>query len=239
MSTSPPAVAALRVLGVAVSTLLVLALALGVATSFARTTADETFSVAEVDRVLVSVEAGEVVVEPSDDGRVSVRLTSEGTWATPEAERRQDGSTLVLTSRCGPTIGFARCDAGYRIAVPDGVDVEVRATAGRVTVDGIDGDVVARAEAGDIRLTDLRSSRVEAHVDVGLARVTFESVPDDVRATAEVGPVEVVLPLDGEPYAVDARADVGEASVDVRTDPQSPRRVTAVASVGAVSVSGR
>lgn len=239
MSTPAPALAALRVLGVVVSALLVLTLAFGVATSFARSTGGEAFTEDGVDRVVVTVDNGEVVVEPAGDGQVSVRLTSEGTWSTPAAEHRRDGSTLVLTSRCGPTIGFARCHAGYRVAVPDGVDVEVRAAAGRVLVDGIDGDVVARADAGDVRLTDLRSSRAEAHVEVGLARMTFETVPDDVRASAGVGPVEIVLPVLGEPYAVEATADVGETSVGVRTDPQSPRRVTAVASVGAVSVTGR
>jgi hypothetical protein len=229
----------LRVIGIAVTTVLVLSVAWTVASSFARATSDSAFSVDGVRSVRVDVDAAEVVVERTAGDAVEVQVTSTGTWQEPVTTREQDGTTLRLTSRCGPSFGFDRCEVSYRVEVPDGVDVDLRASAGRLAVDGIDGDVVARADAGEIELTDLRSASVDARTQVGRVAAGFTEAPDEVRATTQTGAVEITLPRSGEPYDVDASSAVGGSLVEVVTDPASPRSVTATTSVGQVTVTSR
>lgn len=239
MSTPAPALTAIRVLGITAVAVAVLLGGLSVATSFARASTTDSFTAADVTRVEVSVDSGRIDLESSAASAVSVDVTAEGTWTTPDLERQQDGDTLRLSATCGPTVGINRCGATYRIEVPDGVDVDLRASAGQVRVDGIDGDLRARIDAGDVQMTDLRSSRVDVVSDVGRVAAAFAEAPTDVRVVAGAGSVELLLPRDGAPYAVDATADVGAASIDVPTDPDSRRTVVARTSVGAVEIRGQ
>ncbi|MFZ5869008.1 MAG: hypothetical protein ACOYXW_00520 [Actinomycetota bacterium] len=239
MTTPAPALTALRVLAPLAAVTAVLVTAVGVASGFARTTTQDVFAARGVDVVEVALDAGDVVVGPADGDEVTVDVTAVGTWDAPRTAQRQDGGTLRLSARCGPTIAFTHCDVTYRLRVPDGVDLDLRSATGRIHVDEVDGAVTATTNAGDIELTDLRSTEVTARSDVGRVAASFDTPPQAVVASSATGAVEIVLPHEGEPYAVDTRADVGGTVVDVRTDPASPRRVEARTSVGAVWITSR
>lgn len=239
MSTPAPALIALRVVGTVAVAVAVLFGAVNVATSFASGTADESFSATGVRTLHVDVTAGRVDVERAAGSTVDVDVRARGSWRTPTTRHEQDGASLSLSADCGPTVGFHRCEVSYRVRVPDGVDVELRSAAGRIQVHGIDGDVTASVNAGRVELTELRSSSVDVTSDVGAVTATFADAPDAVRVTTSAGAVSITLPRDGEPYAVDARAEAGGASIDVLTDPTSPRTVVARTSVGSVEVGGR
>lgn len=239
MSTAAPLVVGLRVIGILVATTAVLAVAWSVATSFARATYEESFSVRGVRTVEVAIDAGQVTVEPADGNAVEVSVRGEGTWRRPSATREQTGDRLRLSASCPPGVGFHRCRLDYVVAVPSGVDVDLQADAGRLHVRGIDGDIVARTDAGEIEMRDLRSDTVEASSDVGRVVTRFAEPPSDVRTTTSTGEIQVRLPSSGGPYAVDASSEVGSARVDVATDPSSPRRVVARTSVGSVLVTDR
>ena len=239
MSTTSSTVSAVRVLGAGLAATTVAVTTLAIASSFARAVSTEDFTASGVRQLQVDVDAGAVDVERAEGSTVEVSVRAEGTWRTPTTGRSQQGGTLVLDGRCGPQVGFSRCEVRYRIAVPDGVDLELRAGAGRLAVDDVSGDVSAHTSAGEVALTDLRSRVVDARAEAGRVQVSFEEPPRQVRAAAATGAIDVTLPLDGAPYAVQARADVGGATVDVPTDPTSARTVSAVTSVGAVTVRGR
>jgi hypothetical protein len=236
MSTPGPVLVGLRVAGIGAATLAVLAVAWGVATSFAHASYEDAFRVAGVRSVEVSVGAGQVSVEASDSGAVEVSVRGEGTWQRPSSSRERTGDRLRLAADCGPATAFDRCRLDYVLRVPDGVDVDLTAHAGRLEVRGIDGDVRARTDAGEIELTGLRSGSVDASSDVGRVVARFVEPPSTVRATTSTGAIEVGLPASGAPYAVDAAAEVGSATVDVATDPSSSRTVVARTSVGSVVV---
>lgn len=229
----------LRVLGVVATSALVLVAAWGVASSFARASTQESFTADAVRTVHVRLDAGDVEVRRAAGDEVEVSVTADGTWREPWTVRERDGDTLLLSARCDTPLVFRRCDVSYAVEVPDGVDVDLEVSAGRVSVDGVDGEVLARSHAGEVELTDLRSARVDAASDVGRVAVTFAEPPASVRASSETGAVAVTLPARGEPYAVDATSDVGGTVVDVATDPDSPRSVVARTAVGHVSVRSR
>lgn len=244
MTTPAPTLTVLRVLGVVLVTVAVLLGASRVATSFARSTTQESFSAQGVTALQLDADAAEVDVERGSGDEVTVDVTAEGTWRSPRVEHRQDGDTLRLSSSCRDAVpltavGFGRCAVSYRIEVPDGVDLDVRLRAGRLAADGVRGDVTARVNAGEVQLSDLHSSSVDVTADVGRVVADFAEAPDDVRLRTTTGAVEVVLPREGAPYAVQASAEVGGATIGVETDPSSPRSVVARTSVGAVEVRGR
>jgi hypothetical protein len=239
VSTPAPALTVIRVLGAVAAIVAAAWLAVTVASSFARTSVEESFTATGVRSVEVVVDAGTVSVEPADGRDVEVSVTARSTWRAPTTDQEQDGDTLRLSSRCGQSFGLGRCEVRYVVAVPEGVSVDLRVSAGRLAVDGIDGDVRARIDAGEVVLTDLRSARVDATSEVGRVVASFAEAPDDVRATSSTGAVEITLPRDGEPYAVEASSEVGGTTVDVATDPGSPRTVVARTAVGSVVVGSR
>jgi hypothetical protein len=238
VSTPAPVLTVVRVLGVAVAVTAVLLGAVGVANSFARAEAEESFSATGVEVVRVRVDTGRVRVERVPGPAVEVTVSARGTWRTPRTDQQQDGGALLLESRCGDAALIGRCEVSYSIGVPDGVDVDVAAAAGRVDVDGVDGEVTARVDAGRVQLRGVRSRLVQASTEVGRVSVVLSEVPDRVVVTTATGEVEVVVPPRGAPYAVEASTDVGTARVEVPDDPASPRSIRARADVGDVTVRG-
>lgn len=242
MSTTPTStLVTLRVVGAVVATVAVLSVAWNVATGAARARASEAFDVPGISTVQVDTAVGQVTVERAVGDRVEVDLRSEGSWRHPELSRQVDGDTLRLRTDC-PTWawgGWGGCRVHLRVSVPDGVALDLRSSTGRVRVDGVDGDVRARLDTGEVALSDLRSQTVDVASDTGRISADFATAPDEVTATTSTGAIDVRVPDDGTAYAVDASSDVGRASVDVPTDPSSSHRISARTDVGAVVVSTR
>jgi hypothetical protein len=193
----------------------------------------------------------EIVGTRGDDVRVQAHV-GHGLRSTGHSERIE-GDRLVLRATC-PIIGSNFCGVTYVVEVPEDVDVRVRSDQ-RITVTDIHGDVdvntddgsveVARIE-GDVELssdngrvtaTDLRSATAHAESDNGRVELGFLDPPTDVTATSDNGSVEVVLPDTQDDYVLDVSSDNGTAaSPDIRTDPESPRTVTASSDNGDVTV---
>lgn len=238
MSTPAPVLVVVRVVGVLAVTVAVLTAAWGVASGLARATERESFTAAGVRSVELDNPVGRVVVERGS-GDVEVEVVGESSWGRAANRTERAGDVLRLRGDCGPVRLGGRCSVEYRLAVPDGVDVRVHASTGQVQVSGIDGDVTARVNAGEVLLRDLRSQRVDASTDAGQVRAEFSTSPRDVRLRTSTGAIRVVVPDDGTAYAVTASADVGATQVDVPTDSTAERRISASTSVGAVEVRAR
>jgi hypothetical protein len=249
VSTSTPTLITLRVVGAVVATVAVLSVAWSLATGAARARSSESFDVASISAVHVEASAGEVTFERATGDRVEVEMRSESTWRRPELTRQVDGDTLRLRADCpswarhgwGPPWWgrWGGCKVHLHIAVPDGVAVDVRNNAGRVRVDGIDGDVSAHLEAGEIVLSDVRSQVVDLSTDAGRVSADFADAPQQVTATTSTGAIEIRVPDDGTAYAVDASSEVGPERVQVPEDSASSHRVSARTQVGAVIVATR
>ncbi len=116
-------------------------------------------------------------------------------------------------------------------------DVDVRTSAGQVTLANHSRRVSAATQAGKVRGTGLASGDVEVESNAGGLTLPFNAPPGRVEARTNAGSVELSV-LD-ERYAVDATSSAGRVQVDVANDPAARRRLVAHSNAGAVWVRRR
>jgi len=125
-----------------------------------------------------------------------------------------------------------------RVSATDVVGhVTAGSSSGDVVVRGGSGDLDLSASSGHIDVAGTSASRVTARSSSGDIDLALAADPQTVDAHASSGHIAVVLPnTPGVAYKLALHADSGTTSGQVRTDPSSPRSITASASSGDVSV---
>jgi DUF4097 and DUF4098 domain-containing protein YvlB len=253
-STVAPARTAWRILGAAVTVLLLVAAGIVAWTWLGpRRGEDVRFEQSGVTKVSIKTGDGDVTVRSGSGDTVTV--DGDMSWSTlsrPNANAAMRGDTYEVVGQC-PSVGLgSECTVGFVVHVPAGIAVEVTteggtvqasgltgpvrltSAAGDVNADHLSGDVVLRSEAGSINGSDLRGENVEADLDAGDLNLTFDTVPATVTAVADAG--DITLALAPGPYRVQAQADNGEPQVSVTNDPSAPSSITARAGAGSVTV---
>jgi DUF4097 and DUF4098 domain-containing protein YvlB len=131
-------------------------------------------------------------------------------------------------------------DSG-RVSATDVVGhVTAGTSSGDVVIRNVTGDLDLSVDSGHIDVAGASASRVMAHSSSGDIDLALAADPQTVDAHADSGHVAVTLPdTTGVAYKLDLHADSGTTSGQVRTDPSSPRSITASASSGDVSVAYR
>lgn len=216
------------------------------------TTTVRTYPAADIVTLEVRNDGGSVHVVGADVDEITVTAEiSHGLRRTGHGQR-VEGDRLVLDGTC-PNFGSVWCDVTYRVEVPTGTDidldaeeeVEVRGIDGAVRVhtsnasveaSDLGGQVDLRSSNGSVRATRLTSEVTEARSSNGSVRVSFREPPRAVTAVTSNGAVEVVVPDDGEPYAVDIDTSNGSTDNSVSTDPVSQRHIAARTSNGSATV---
>ncbi|GAA3712580.1 hypothetical protein GCM10022224_092680 [Nonomuraea antimicrobica] len=199
----------------------------------------------QVDLIVLPGKAGELVIDRA------LRWSRDRPTVTEEWDARS--GTLRLDAVCsgsdqpqGPL-----CRADYTVYVPPEIDLEASASggvldvgdlfgsvrltsvSGDVSVRAITGDLWARTETGSIRGMNLSGRRADVEVGWGNVSLTFAGVPAEVRAVVRtVGDVDLTVP--DNLYAVTTSA--ANITLDVRRDADAPRKITAEAPKGSVSV---
>ena len=108
--------------------------------------------------VELDVGAAPVEITGGAAGAVEVRRTEEFAFGRRPSARRASGGVLRIVSRCPATV-LGALRAGYRIAVPDNVLVNVRTTSGRVAISGAQRLRPGRDRSGAWRSTASAASR--------------------------------------------------------------------------------
>jgi hypothetical protein len=160
-------------------------------------------SYAGVTRIDLRHAHGNVDLVAAAGRRVRVEVDSRrGFLGGHDRELELRGDELRLRGSCDfLTIGT--CEENYRVAVPRGVAVSVRTTAGETTARGLRGaGVELRSNAGAVRAFDVRGPAVELSSHAGEVTVA------DVRATE--------LTLDSRAGGIDATRTVAR-SIDAST----------------------
>ncbi|MGW0809608.1 hypothetical protein [Nonomuraea sp. NPDC002799] len=209
------------------------------------------------DRLAVRADKGQVnvVVIRGKAGELLLQRTLSWSRDRPTVSEDWDAGTgtLRLEAVCpgydqpdGPL-----CQADYLLLVPSETSVEAGTTGGDLAVSDvfgdvrltsvsgnilardITGDVWARSGSGDVFTEELGGDAADVEVGSGNVHVTFVSPPTSVRAVVRTtGDVTVILP----PHAYDLTTEAANATIDVDKDPASPRKVTAKAPGGSVTV---
>jgi hypothetical protein len=179
--------------------------------------------------------AGSVTVVATD-GPVRVRETRRYSDKPPRTSHRTEGGTLFLADDgCDGKRRFNfRCETDYRIEVPAGVTVTLKADASEITLTGITGALDISTDVGAIKGTGLAGA-TKARTNVGDVDLRYATVPASVDTSNDVGSTEVYLPSSGS-YRFDVDVELGDQSIDLPTSPGAKTLVTMRGNVGDVSV---
>lgn len=205
--------------------------------------------------VVVEVDAADVQIAVSTDGRASVRTRIQWNTRQPAYVAEQVGGTLtVRLRRCGFNIFGAFCTSTVAMTVPAAVDLSLRTDSGNVRVSGVRGPVRLSADSGDFDLArlggpvsarvdsgrlvgqNLTSSSVEADVDSGDVELQFDTAPAAIRARSDSGHVLIAVPAGSGPYGVTTNTDSGETQVDVSTGPSTDHQIDASTDSGDITI---
>lgn len=168
----------------------------------------------EATRVEIEVDAGAITLVPADELTVTVRKHAGRFAATPSTTSETTSGTLRVTGTCSG-MGIGPCRTSVTIAMPPGIAIKARTSAGSITGEIVQGSLEATTSAGPIRLT-----------------VTGEA--SHLSATTEAGPIDLVVPDDV--YTVDARSSLGPTRVEVDTNDDAPRVIRAHSEVGPITI---
>lgn len=163
----------------------------------------------------VASSIGPIELAPGPEPRLTYRAswlvrgprTSDQAWP-----RRLPAANLSLDCPASSPVRWP-CRATSRVEVPPGAEIEVRATAGEVMVEGWTGTIVVatsgphdvivgpvggrlevETEAGDVVAHGLMVEEVEARTVTGAVRLSFLEAPRSVVVEAGSGPVTIELP---------------------------------------------
>jgi hypothetical protein len=195
---------------------------------------------------------------PAGDPLRVVTHITEGLREPGRSAERTGGGGLRLSSSCPGFFG-GQCSVDYEIRVPAGTTVNVSASAGDVSAEDLKttqplelhtsaGDVSATgvsapsielsSSSGDVQARRLSGDRIELDSSAGDVVASLETPAEQLLAHSSAGDVELLVP--DAVYRVDATSSAGDADADnVRTDPESPRSITAHSSAGDVRVTAR
>lgn len=181
----------------------------------------------------IATDEGSIRVVPSTDGTITVtEEISEGLEA-PSRSVEVLGDRLVVRASCSEWRSMW-CSVDVIVAAPSDVAVVARSDDGSVVVVGVQGSLELDSDNGSVRADGVTSADVVATTDNGSVSLVFDRAPTRVLADSDNGSVEIVVPDDGEAYAVRVATGNGSEQIQLPTDPSSTRSITATTSNGDV-----
>ena len=116
----------------------------------------------------IRLELGDADVEIDGGGTaVEVRRIDRFAYGAPaEEDRRIEGGTLTISSRC-PEQVLGSCSASYRLTVPDNVPLEIQTSSGSVRVSGVRASLSVNTGSGAIAADRLLRLPMRASSDSG------------------------------------------------------------------------
>jgi hypothetical protein len=169
---------------------------------------------------------------------VQVRRTDHYSFGRrPDADREVARGVLQLRSRC-PVAVLSRCQASYRITVPDNMPVTVRTSSGDVRITAFRGPARIDTGTGDIAVGAYCGFSLRARARAGSVQATASCAPYRLELRSGSGDVRAVVPAGR--YRVDADAGSGSRSVEgVMQVDDAPFQIQAISSTGDVAVESR
>ncbi|NUW35770.1 DUF4097 family beta strand repeat protein [Nonomuraea sp. SMC257] len=177
--------------------------------------------------------SGDVAVTESDVAYVSVTETLHWSNDKPRAEHKVAGDTLSVYYDCQRSWGS--CGVDYQVEIPKGLQVDLDAGSGDLTLRSLTGPLDLKADSGDIKGNGLGGKRILAEAESGNIDLRYAVAPDSVELSVDSGDAVLTVP-DGS-YDVSTRVDSGDEHVSVKDDNSSPHKISVTADSGDVTVS--
>ncbi|HSM44254.1 MAG TPA: DUF4097 family beta strand repeat-containing protein [Acidimicrobiia bacterium] len=166
----------------------------------------------------------------------------------------QTDDVLRFEQTC-PSFFSWGCQASFDVSVPAGVGVAGSTSNGSIVLSGLAGPVDVGTSNGPVTLEDVSADSVvvstsngairgeglgsdEFDVETSNGRITlsFDVAPRSVSARSSNGAIELSLPGDAPPYAMDTSTSNGTVDTDIRTDPAAPLSISLRTSNGDITV---
>ena len=237
---TPPAIrAVLTLVGVIIAGGLVLMGAYTLLDLVSRHTFSTRSTYSGVRSLVVDDESGGVSLTSAPAGAqvVVVEHLTKGLTSPHREVVRGSHGALHLKASCSGFPG-PECDVRYVVAVPSGVSVLVNSGAGDISASGLitSASVQLSSGAGEVSVTRISAPQVQ--LSSGAGDVTAQFTRPAQRLVASSGAGDVHLTVPNFTYAVHASTGAGVVSdATVRTDPGSPRTISATSGAGDVTIS--
>ena len=195
-----------------------------------------------------------IVLEPSTDDEVHVRMTGSYFGNEPTLSARTDGGVTEVRGGCRAQI-FSRCSVTVTVQLPKALPVTatgengriaasgltgrvtLTTTNGAVETDGTVGQVDLQSTNGNIRVTDAVSKSVVASTTNGSVTLAFVDAPEAVEAGSTNGQITVRVPVDDVSYRITTQTTNGTVTDDtVPTDSTSRRSISARTTNGGITI---
>jgi len=244
---------ALAITAVVLGALVTVAMTVSVGLRNTRRSRDESITFdGEIGALSCHLDAGNVTITAGEHSGAVVHRSLRHGWRKPATTEQLTDGKLVITAHRPRGFLAGWWWVNYDITLPAPTPVEVRTTAGRVTVAGTSAAVDVRTQAGKVHVRDtsgalrlhatagavegdrLRSPSVDVHTQAGHVLLNFDAAPETVGVVAAAGAVEIRLP--GGPFRVDVASSAGGTRVEVPTAPDASRIVSVHTRAGSVKV---
>jgi hypothetical protein len=194
--------------------------------------------VGTLSAVELDLGAAPVEISGGAGGAVEVRRTERYAFGEPpRVTRGVQGGVLRITSRCPQTV-LGRCSAGFRIAVPDNVMVNIRTSSGDVRIDALNASARVTTGSGAVAIGGFCGFTLVATSTSGDVDAGAECSPDRIELRSGSGDVTATVPVGR--YQVDAHSDRLPARVrNLTVAPDAAFTVQALSGSGQVTVEGR
>lgn len=220
---------------------------------FTSDTGSQSFS--NVTVVELDLENSPVEIRAGGQGGVVVEYTfSTGPLRAAKVTLDQNDDVLRIEQTC-PGLFAWGCQASFDVVVPAGVEVSGSTSNGSIVLAGLEGPVDVDTSNGRVTLEDvtadsvevstsngaisgesLDSDEVEVETSNGRITLSFDVAPTSVSARSSNGAIELYLPGDAPPYAMDTSTSNGTVDIDIRTDPAASLAISLRTSNGDITV---
>src|SRR3954471_19001025 len=156
------------------------------------------------------VGAGDITIAGGGAGVMVTRTERYAFGHDARITRSVSGGVLHVRSRC-PTSLLGRCSVRYRVVVPDNVPVDVRTSAGSVTLSGYRGTARVMTSSGGISVDGYCGNSLELRAGQGAVDATGPSRPPRLVLRTRSGDVHAAVPPGR--YDIDAESTSGSESV--------------------------
>lgn len=212
----------------------------------------ESFELAPNSRVIVETRSIDVRILGVSSGTVDAQVDGPGSDDVDiKVFKEPGGSIRVLATRPDKWRfnWFGYSDVDFRISMPRGATLDVRAgssdvdivdlagdvaivaTSGDIKVDGTSGELTLSTTSGDIAASDLKSARIGIHTTSGDVNLSTQSAPINGVVSTTSGDVAVRMPK-GIPVRVITSTNSGDIENEL---PQSASAEGAVLDIRTTS----
>lgn len=182
---------------------------------------EEAYTVQPGGKLSVETNEGDVVVTGTDSDRVVVRVVMSGSERSLEhmtLTTKQEGNDVLVTAkhRNGDWRSWISLGANdsnkISIEVPRGYNVDLRTSAGDLSVSRLTGDASVKTDAGDIDVADIVGP---VHVQTSAGDIELANIKGSVVATTSSGDV-LLRDLQGDVNVKTSDGDIKAQRIDGR-----------------------